>query len=269
MPQLIATSPRQAGVAIIDASTVAHFGIGAAAGLSGIDPKMALLVALVAEGAYEVVKHRDPEAIFERGVGQSKINEIVDLLSMVLGAYAGQGIRHVVQQQAAPTTAPPAPVPAPAQTVVAGLGATTTNYRSIWSWNRRDGWYFIGYAPSQSRADQVIRALNYYYLGEPRDWFGSYPTNYVVNPKAVWPGWYRMIATGRDGRKYDYGWYGSSYTRRVTWALRMLLSNSVNTVVAVNNDGNGFRALEPSWGFYSYTEQPEQVTEATVRDAVA
>lgn len=100
-----------------------HFGVGTAAGLAGIDPKIALLVALVAEGAFEAIKKRDPQAIFHRGVGESRINQIVDLLSIVAGAYVGQGmrsmIRHEAPMAAAAPVVPSAPTPealAPAAT---------------------------------------------------------------------------------------------------------------------------------------------------------
>lgn len=115
----IATSERHAGTAAIDASTGVHFGIGTAAGLAGIDPKMALLVALLAEGAFEVMKAGTTHAMFEAGRGQSKINEIFDLLSMVTGAYVGQGMRTMIQKSAAApiptvpqTTQPPPAIPA-------------------------------------------------------------------------------------------------------------------------------------------------------------
>jgi len=111
-PALVATSPSQVGVAALDASTAVHFGIGTAAGLGGIDPKIALLVALLAEGTFEVLKSRDPQAVFHRGTGQSKINEIFDLLAIVAGAYAGQRLRALRQQPAVALPAPPV-VPPP------------------------------------------------------------------------------------------------------------------------------------------------------------
>ena len=116
----IATHDRHAGVAAIDASTGVHFGIGTAAGLSGIDPKMALLIALLAEGAFEILKHRDPHAIFEPGQRQSKINEIMDLLAMVGGAYVGQGMRAMIRKDL--TGATVAPTVAPAAAAIAPSG---------------------------------------------------------------------------------------------------------------------------------------------------
>ncbi len=127
-PTILARSQRQYGVAAIDTSTLAHFGIGTVAGIGGIDPKMALLVALLAEGTWEVIKAQDPEAIFHRGVGQSKINEIIDLLSMVLGAYVGHGIRAVVKKE------PVAPA--------AGLGNPGKIVGMMWD-ERLKRWVFV------------------------------------------------------------------------------------------------------------------------------
>lgn len=135
-PSLIARSQRQYGIAAVDTSTLMHFGIGTVAGIGGIDPKMALLVALMAEGAWEVIQAQDPEAIFHRGVGQSKINEIIDLLSMVVGAYVGHGIRAVVQKEPVVPSAPAPTAPA------VGLGNPGKIVGMMWD-ERLKRWVFV------------------------------------------------------------------------------------------------------------------------------
>lgn len=118
----LATAEHETGIAAVDLSTAMHFGVGTAAGLAGIDPKVALVIALVAEGAVEAIKARDPEAVFHRGVGESRINQIVDLLSMMVGAYVGQGMRTVIHHEV-PIAAQPVVAPAPEVPVApAGLG---------------------------------------------------------------------------------------------------------------------------------------------------
>jgi hypothetical protein len=123
----LARAEEHTGIAAMDISTAVHFGVGTVAGLAGIDPKVALLVALITEGSWEMIKARDPEAIFHRGVGQSRMNEIVDLLSIMAGAYVGAGIRSAIRHETAPEAAPlPAVATAPVlpeATAPAGLGA--------------------------------------------------------------------------------------------------------------------------------------------------
>jgi len=176
-PALVATHSRHAGVAVIDASTGVHFGIGTAAGLSGIDPKMALLIALCAEGAYEVLKHRSAEAIFERGVGQSKINEIVDLLAMVAGAYVGQGIRNAIREHPVIEAAAPS---SESLVATAGLGAiaNVSPRYTVWEWDEYNGWKLFLGSNNWNSADQVRRALKAY---QPQKWYGVYGT-YSLSP---------------------------------------------------------------------------------------
>jgi hypothetical protein len=122
----LARAEEHTGIAAMDISTAVHFGVGTVAGLAGIDPKVALLVALITEGSWEMIKARDPEAIFHRGVGQSRMNEIVDLLSIMAGAYVGAGIRSAIRHETATATPEAAPLPAPVLpevTAPAGLGA--------------------------------------------------------------------------------------------------------------------------------------------------
>jgi hypothetical protein len=116
MPEaLIARTPRQQGVAVLDTESMLHFGVGLGAGIAGVDPKMALLAALMAEAILEVVKAQTTKALFDTGHGQSKINEIFDLLSLAFGAYLGKAIRERV-------SAPPVAVAPVATETVAGLG---------------------------------------------------------------------------------------------------------------------------------------------------
>jgi len=112
---LIARTPRQQGVAVLDTESTIHFAVGLGAGIAGVDPKMALLGALLAEAVVEVVKAQSTKALFEPGHGQSKINEIFDLLTLTLGAYLGKAIREHAKE---PTAAALAPVTEP----VTGLG---------------------------------------------------------------------------------------------------------------------------------------------------
>jgi hypothetical protein len=124
----LATAEHETGIAAVDLSTAMHFGVGTAAGLAGIDPKVALLIALVTEGALEAMKARDPHALFHRGVGESRINQIVDLLGIMIGAYVGQGMRTMIRHEAVATAAQPAVAPPPeavpaAPVAPAGLGA--------------------------------------------------------------------------------------------------------------------------------------------------
>jgi hypothetical protein len=106
---LIARSQRQQGIAVLDTESMVHFAVGIGAGVAGVDPKMALLAALMAEGVIEVIKAQSTKALFEPGHGQSKINEIFDLLTLTFGAYLGKAIRlHSEAQTAAVATEPPA-----------------------------------------------------------------------------------------------------------------------------------------------------------------
>lgn len=255
-PALIATQERHHGVAVIDASTGVHFGIGAAAGLSGIDPKIALLIALCAEAAYEIMQTQDPHAVFHRGVGESKANQITDLLAMVAGAYLGHGIRDKIREQ--PEPAPPAPA-------TAGLGATTTghNYAAVWARSGGD-WNFLGYAPSDTIGQQVARALNYYAaaLKESGTYYYSFATAYPVpvNAPLDWgSSWYLLKVVGRQGQWWNYGHYTVGDAKRIVFALRWLLQDSVNNVIATDNSGYGYSSPYATTGIYSYSEYPARV----------
>ncbi len=105
----------------LDKNTLVHFLIGAGAGAMGVDPKMALLIALVAEGTFEAIRAQSHEVLFEAGHGQSKLNEIANLLAIVAGAHLGAEARKLQQERAATS---PAPTPAPivSSPDVAGMG---------------------------------------------------------------------------------------------------------------------------------------------------
>lgn len=227
--QLVASSKRHEGIAVLDASTAAHFGIGTAAGLSGIDPKMALLIALLAEGAYEVVKQRDPEAIFERGVGQSKINEVVDLLALVAGAYLGGGIRTKIKEQPVAAVAPAAAPPA----VVSGLGATTQMHLpySVWEWDEYNGWALFFSSNSQGSANQVQRALQSY---QPQKYYGVYGSYWMNAAYEIYGYWGRT--------RYSWGYTVEGDPK---WILVYALSKIMRPEVYVNARYIGARGTQP------------------------
>lgn len=111
---------------IADGSTAFHFGIGALAGLSGMDPKLVLLVALFADATWEVLSAGSIHAALEPEHGQSKAKEIVNLLSIIAGAHIGKYVKE--QGSAASSSSAPAPpAAAPATSVptitMSGLGA--------------------------------------------------------------------------------------------------------------------------------------------------
>jgi hypothetical protein len=227
MPHLVASSKRHEGIAILDLSTAAHFGIGTAAGLSGVDPKIALLIALLAEGAYEVVKQRDTEAIFERGTGQSKINEIVDLLAMVGGAYLGHGLRDKIKEEPAVAAATPVP-PAPSAVAGLGLGAYSTvrTRYSVWEWTQYNGWKFMLGSNSWDSAQQVKRALKTY---QPNNWYDVYGSWTVSTESPV---------NGVAGTQhYTWGWAPTDVAWIVVYALyKILAANVVVTTSAASMD---------------------------------
>lgn len=104
---------------VFDGSTAFHFGVGAAAGVAGADPKLVLLAALVADATWEIIKSSSVSAAFEASHGQSKAKEIVDLLSIIFGAHLGQFARELYAQRAEAAPIAPAPATAPA---ASGLG---------------------------------------------------------------------------------------------------------------------------------------------------
>lgn len=106
---------------VVDGSTAFHFGVGAFAGWFGMDPKVVLLTALVADATWEVLKAGSVGAAFEPVHAESKAKEILNLLSIMAGAHAGKYAKE--HREAA--AAPPATAPAPSATespTVSGLG---------------------------------------------------------------------------------------------------------------------------------------------------
>lgn len=101
---------------IIDSGTAFHFGVGAFAGWFGMDPKAVLLTALLADATWEVIKAGSVGAALEPAHGQSKAQEIMNLLAIMAGAHGGMYAREKWKPEAAaqPAAAPPA--------TVAGLG---------------------------------------------------------------------------------------------------------------------------------------------------
>lgn len=104
---------------VFDSATAFHFGVGAAAGVAGADPKLVLLAALVADATWEIIKASSVSAAFEAGHSQSKAKEIVDLLSIIFGAHLGKFARELYAERAEAPAVAPAPAPAPA---ASGLG---------------------------------------------------------------------------------------------------------------------------------------------------
>jgi hypothetical protein len=90
---------------IIDGGTAFHFGIGTVAGYSGMDPKVVLLVALVASAAWEVIQAGRPSVVFDPEHPQSKAKEIVNLLAIIAGASAGKAAKEHAFVPPAPTAA--------------------------------------------------------------------------------------------------------------------------------------------------------------------
>lgn len=108
---------------IVDGSTLFHFTIGAVAGVGGMDPKTVLLVALVADAAWEMFRKGSHTAAFEIQHGQSKVKEIANLIAIISGATAGEKARAYMQaHEAAPPHAPTPPAAAAPTTQVSGLG---------------------------------------------------------------------------------------------------------------------------------------------------
>jgi hypothetical protein len=107
---------------LVDGSTGFHFGIGTLAGVFGMDPKMVLLAALLADATWEVIQARHVGVAFEAEHGQSKAKEIVNLLSIIAGAHIGQAARELYKPEPAAAPAPPAPAPTPVTPNVSGFG---------------------------------------------------------------------------------------------------------------------------------------------------
>jgi hypothetical protein len=106
---------------LVDGSTGFHFGIGTLAGVFGMDPKVVLLAALLADATWEVIQARHVGVAFEAERGQSKAKEIVNLLSIIVGAHIGQAARELYKPDGAPTPAPATAPPAPSPNI-SGLG---------------------------------------------------------------------------------------------------------------------------------------------------
>ena len=118
---------------VFDGATAFHFGVGTLAGVAGMDPKLVLLGALVADATWEIVKSSSVSAAFEASHGQSKAKEIVDLLSIIFGAHLGQFARELYAQRSEPAPAPVAPVAPVAPPAASGLGMYDPG---LYTWRR-------------------------------------------------------------------------------------------------------------------------------------
>jgi hypothetical protein len=90
---VVANSPREEGVAVLDARSAAHFGVGAAAGMLGVHPVLVILLALGYESAVEVWRQQDAAALTRRRPGESCINQFADIVLTVAGVYSGAFVR--------------------------------------------------------------------------------------------------------------------------------------------------------------------------------
>jgi hypothetical protein len=92
MSAIVATKPEQEGTAIMDGETALEFIVGFTAGLTEVEPHVAILGILAFEAVQEVALHGRGE-LFKRQHGQSIANSIVDHLAMITGVYLGHYIR--------------------------------------------------------------------------------------------------------------------------------------------------------------------------------
>lgn len=84
------------GLALFDYKTPLHFGAGYAAGLLGISPHIAALGLIAAKAGKIALEEGLGHALFEDKEPQSYGNEIMDLLSEMVGIAAGLKTRSMV-----------------------------------------------------------------------------------------------------------------------------------------------------------------------------
>ncbi len=106
----VSLSSAHHGEAIVDAHSPLHAIIGFAAGISGIDPHVAMMMFIGARIVEHSLRSGPKHALLEREQGQSLGNEFGDLLFEVAGLHYGHALRERL------TAEPQAPAP------VAGIG---------------------------------------------------------------------------------------------------------------------------------------------------
>jgi hypothetical protein len=89
---ILANASSEQGVAAFDKRSVAHFGIGTAAGLLGVNPVLVILAALGYKAGMEMYRSGE-RGLTRRQQGESCLNQITDVLLTVAGVYAGGTVR--------------------------------------------------------------------------------------------------------------------------------------------------------------------------------
>lgn len=90
---LIARNRSEYGQAAVDLYTPLHFGLGFAAGVSGVSPIRAALFFSVLKIGVAALEHGMGHALLRRIPGESNINELGDLVAEIGGIAMGARVR--------------------------------------------------------------------------------------------------------------------------------------------------------------------------------
>jgi hypothetical protein len=117
---VLARTPEQEGVALLDQYSPAHLAVGMLAGLLGMDPHKAVMLFIGAKIVETGLREGLGHSIFGRESGQSLGNEFTDVAVETLGLALGHRLRALATEE------PVAPT--------AGLGSEESRVQAAFNW---------------------------------------------------------------------------------------------------------------------------------------